>query len=229
MEERTEKQVLIVLPGLTADRGKREFMLRFFSQDDSHAVYVANIPRRRGLSACALWLDGYLTAVVRPEHYHAVNVLAFISGGIVLRRMTVSRPIVNLSRVVYVRSPIQELTLHLLRERYGAPLLWILRGQLMLDVAAVDMEGLGYPSPTYGHGLIIETGISGMARSLGVGAEDVPTESWAPNGLLPGAEEVIHVPESHDDVYTSESLLAAAQHFFTHGSFHQSGGNLVKG
>lgn len=222
MQGPTASEVLIVLPGLTADSRKREFVSRFFSENTSYMVYVPNIPKRRSLKACASWLGDYLARVVRPELYQAVYVLAYISGGIVLRQMTVSRPIEHLSRVVYVRSPIQELTLQLVRDRYGGLLLWILQGQLMLDIAAANMEEHEYPSPAYGHGLVIETGVSRLARSLGVDAESVAVGSWDSNRLLPDAEDVIRVPESHDDVYTSPSLLGATQHFFVHGRFQES-------
>jgi len=229
MQEQTARQALIVLPGLTADRQKRESMFRFFSENTSHAVYIANIPNRRSLKACAKWLDDFLTRVVGPERYQAVQVLAYISGGIVLRHMATSRPIEHLANVVYVRSPIQELTMQELRRRYGPFLLWVLRGRLLLDVAAADLERLTYPSTIDGQGLIIETGVSRLARALGVSAGRVPTEYWEPDKLLPGADDVIRVPESHDDVYTSESLLGNTLHFFAHGRFQASETNAADG
>jgi hypothetical protein len=229
MQEQTARQALIVLPGLTADRQKRESMFRFFSENTSYAVYIANIPNRHSLKVCVKWLDDYLTRVVGPGRFQAVQVLAYISGGVVLRHMASSRPIEHLANVVYVRSPIQELTMQVLRRRYGRFLLWVLRGRLLLDVAAADLERLAYPSTLYGQGLVIETGVSRLARSLGVSAERVPTESWEPDGLLPGADDVIRVPESHDDVYTSESLLRNALHFFTHGRFQASETSAVNG
>ena len=229
MQEQASRQALIVLPGLTADRQKRESMLRFFSDNTSYAVYVAGIPNRRSLNACARWLDHYLANVVGLQRYQAVQVLAYISGGVVLRHMASTRPIEYLANVVYVRSPIQELTMRTLRKRYGTFLLWVLRGRLLLDVAAADLEQLAYPSTLHRQGLIIETGVSRLARSLGVSADRVPKESWEPDRLLPGADDVIRVPESHDDVYTSESLLGNALHFFTHGRFPASETSAING
>lgn len=227
--EQTSRQALIILPGLTADRQKRDSMLRFFSDNTSYAVYVAEIPNRRSLNACARWLEYYLVHVVGPQRYQAVQVLAYISGGIVLRHMATTRPIEYLANVVYVRSPIQELTMQTLRQRYGTFLLWVMRGRLLLDIAAADLEQLSYPSTLCRQGLIIETGVSELARSLGVSAERVPKKSWEPDNLLPGADDVIRVPESHDDVYTSESLLGNALHFFKHGKFLSSETSAVNG
>ena len=219
MQEQAARQALLVLPGLTADRPKLDFLARFFSEHTTYVVYVADIPRRRGLEGCAHWLDGYLQRVVQPDRYQGLQVLAYISGGIVLRRLWATWSTRRLARVVYVRSPIQELTLRVLRERYGRLMLWLLRGQLTLDVAATDMRRLGYPGTISGQGLIIETGVSRLARSLGVGPERVPGVSWEPDQLLPGADDVIRVQESHDEVYTSPGVLGQALQFFEHGRF----------
>jgi len=219
---RTRKQALIVLPGLTADKAKRDSMLHFFAQNTPYAVYVPNIPKYRSLKRCAEWLGAYLDRIVRPERYHGIQVLAFISGGFVFRRMSCSRPIPQLEHAVYVRSPIQEMTLERFHERHGSILLWILRGQLALDILALDQEQLGFPPASSGQGLIVETGISKLARSMGISRERVPPAAWEPDTLLPGANDIIRVPESHDDVYTSISALGQALYFFTHRSFRQS-------
>jgi len=221
MQEQTRKQALIVLPGLTADKEKRDSMLHFFAENAPYTVYVPNIPKRRGLKRCALWLGAYLDQVVRPERYDGIQVLAYISGGFVLRQLSSSHPIQQVEHTVYVRSPIQELTLQQFRERYGYLPLWLLRGQLALDIVALDQENLEFPPAVSGQGLIVETGISKLARSMGIGPEQVPTEAWETDALLPGANDVIRVPESHDDVYTSTSVLGQALHFFTHRRFRK--------
>ena len=229
MQEQTARQALIVLPGLTADGQKLEFLSRFFSAHSPYAVYVPHIPKRRGLRACAHWLDRYINGVVEPGRFEAVQILAYISGGVVLRQMWATRPIERLTRIVYVRSPIQELTLQTLRQRYGRLLLWVLRGQLMLDVAAVDLHRLCYPPATSGQGLIIETGVSQLARSLGVDPALVSAGSWDSDTLLPGADDVLRVPESHDEVYTSAGVLGAALDFFTQGRFDSSKNHATNG
>lgn len=229
MQEQTARQALIVLPGLTADSHKLQALSRFFSEHTSCAVYVPNIPKRRSLDASARWLGRYLDRVVTPRRYQAIQVLAYISGGLVLRQMWASRPIEQLAHVVYVRSPNQEFTLQVLRKRYGRLLLWVLRGRLMLDVAAADLQRLGYPPAMSGQGLIIETGISQLAESLGVHPGLVPDRDWQPDSLLPGADDVIRVRESHDEVYTSPTVLGQALHFFRDGRFGESNPKVMNG
>ena len=222
MREQTRKQALIILPGLTADKAKRDSMVHFFSDNSPYAVYLPNIPKRRSLKRCAQWLGAYLEQIVRPERYQGIQVLAFISGGFVFRKMSSNRPIRHLEHAVYIRSPIQELTLAQFRERHGYLLLWLLRGQLALDIVAINQDHLDFPSTGSGQGLIVETGISKLARSLGISRERVPAEAWEPGILLPGANDVIRVPESHDDVYTSTSVLGQALYFFAHRRFRKS-------
>ena len=219
MKAETQQQALIVLPGLTADKAKRDSMLHFFADNTPYAVYVPNIPKRRGLKRCARWLGAYLDRVVRPGRYDGIQVLAFISGGFVLRQMSSDHPIRHLQHAVYVRSPIQELTLKRVRERYGRFVLWALRGRLALDVAGTDPERLEWPVADAGQALIIETGVSQLAGSLGVGPIDVPAASWDPTRLLPGADDVLRVPESHDENYSSPPVFEAVLHFFGFGRF----------
>lgn len=222
VQKQTRKQALVILPGLTADKVKRDSMLHFFTENTPYAVYVPDIPKRRSLKRCAQWLGAYLDQIVRPERYQGIQVLAYISGGFVFRQMSSSHPVRHLEHVVYVRSPIQELTLGKFRERYGYLLLWMLRGQLALDIVALDQEQLEFPPTGSGQGVIVETGISKLARSMGISREQVPAAAWEPGTLLPGANDVIRVPESHDDVYTSTSVLGQASYFFTHRRFRKS-------
>lgn len=222
LRERTRKQALIILPGLTADQTKRDSMLHFFAENAPYAVYVPNIPKRRSLKRCAQWLAAYLDQIVRPERYQGIQVLAYISGGFVFRQMSSSRPLRHLEHAVYVRSPIQELTLEQFRARYGYLLLWMLRGQLALDIVALDQDHLEIPRTVSGQGLIVETGISKLAQTMGISREQIPAGAWEPGALLPGASDVIRVPESHDDVYTSTSVLGQALYFFAHRRFRKS-------
>jgi hypothetical protein len=112
----------------------------------------------------------------------------------------------------------------LLRERYPAVLLWILRGRLLIDMADKNADRLPYPISTDTQGLIVETGVSKLARHLSVSAEDIPKEHWRPESLLPGVDEVLFVPESHDEVYTSAALLRNMLHFFLYGKFAKQSG-----
>jgi hypothetical protein len=204
-------------------------MGHFFADNAPYAVYIPRIPKRRGLRKCAKWLGSYLGRVVRPERYEAIHVLAYISGGFVLRQLAAGRPIQHLQHVIYVRSPIQERTLAKVRQRYGSLLLWAISGQLALDVVALDVKGLGFPIAASGQGLIVETGVSKLARSIGVAADQIPKADWDAPALLPNADDMIRVPESHDDVYTSESLLGQTLHFFSCHRFAKTALDLTAG
>ena len=50
VQKQTRKQALVILPGLTADKVKRDSMLHFFTENTPYAVYVPDIPNRRSLN-----------------------------------------------------------------------------------------------------------------------------------------------------------------------------------
>ena len=229
MQALTRKQALVILPGLTANRDKLLYMERFFAENTTYAVYIPRIPKRRGLKMGTKWLATYFRREVQAERYDAIDVLAYISGGYILRNMAVSQPLQRLQHVIYVRSPIQERTLTQIRARYGYLSLLLMSGKLALDVVALDPGSLDYPVTTAGQGLIIETGISNLALSIGIDRSQIPATEWDPATLLPDANDVIHVPESHDDMYTSPYVLKQALHFFDHDRFQQPSVNSIGG
>jgi len=71
-------------------------------------------------------------------------------------------------------------------------------------------------------GLMIELGASLMANDLGINGEALPSEAWDPELMLPGADDVIRVPESHDDVFSSPAFLSLALRFFASGKFAET-------
>ena len=90
---------------------------------------------------------------------------------------------------------------------------------MITDLASDRLKGIPQANIGREQGLLVETGVSKLAQSLGLHAESVPKESWRPEAMLPLASDVLCVPESHDEVYSSESFLSAALHFFQNGRF----------
>ncbi len=70
--------------------------------------------------------------------------------------------------------------------------------------------------------MMIELGATFMAKDLGINEEDIPPEAWDPELMLPGADDVIRVPESHDDVFSSPAFLSVASRFFASGKFAET-------
>lgn len=212
-------EALLVLVGITATARSRRSLLRFFAGHAAYRAFVPRLPLRRGLRPSARWLERYLARTVRPQERGPLHVLAYIAGGAVLRCVSESARLPDLARVLYVRGPVQELVPAAMVRRYGRLLARLLGGRSMIDLADGWPATLPLPRASGEQGLMVEQGVSSLARSLGLRPESAAAASWDPEQLLPGAQAVLRVPESHDEVYTSPRVLAAALEFFRHGRF----------
>lgn len=212
-------QSLLVLVGITATRSSRRSVARYFGQHGAFRVFVPAIPYRRGLRRCTRWLERYLARTVHAQESGPIDVLAYIAGGALLRGLAAADRLPPLARVLWIRGPVQERVAATIVARYGRVLAWLFGGRSLLDLADGWPRSLPFPRSAGEQGLMIEQGVSSLARRLGLRSDDVPPEGWDPALLLPGARAVLRVPESHDDVYRSSALLASALHFFRHGRF----------
>jgi len=210
---------LLVLVGITATAHSRGSVLRYFAGHDAYQTFVPRLPLRRGLRPSARWLERYLARTVRTQERGPIHVLAYIAGGAVLRCLAGSARLPDLARVLYVRGPVQELVPAAMVRRYGRLLARLLGGRSMIDLADGWPAALPLPRALGEQGLLIEQGVSSLAHSLGLGRDSVPAAGWDPQQLLPGAHAVLRVPESHDEVYASPRVLAAALEFFRDGRF----------
>ncbi len=217
----SRSQPLVVLVGITATRRSRRSIARFFDLNSSYRILVPPLPLRRGLRSSAGWLERYLTENVRAQDSAPIHVLAYIAGGAVLRCLAAAARLPQIARVLYVRGPVQELVAAAMIRRYGRLLAWLLGGRSMLDLADGWPRSLPFPAAPGGQGLMIEEGVSRLAHFLGLGVDSVPPAGWDPASLLPNVDAVLRVPESHDEVYTSPTLLGAALRFFEQGRFEE--------
>jgi hypothetical protein len=210
------REALIILVGITASARARRELLRFYARNSDYAVFVPDLPYRAGLRACAAWLTVYIEETVVPSRYRALHCIAYIAGGFLLRSLDRAE-LPEFSRLVQFRGPYQELVAAALVRRLGRkPVSW-LQGEGVLDMADGWPQALPPVRCARQRGLIIEQGRSRLARLFGI--RQIERGAWDPQRLLPDADAVLRIPESHDQVYTSEPVLGAALHFIQTGRF----------
>jgi hypothetical protein len=212
------RQALIVLVGITANGRKRRHLRRYFNSHCDYDVFVPDLPYRRPLAEAAAWYSDYLVNEVKAERYDRLHGIAYIAAGALLRCLPPDGPL-RFERMVCFRGPYQERVAARLVQRIGRRLAGLVAGKTALDLADGWPDRLPLRRHARHEALIVEEGRSRMARWLGIRAFDIPAESWSDMELLPGAEAVLHVPQSHDDVYTADTVLAAALEFIRHGQF----------
>lgn len=211
-------EALLVLVGITAGRRARNRVRHFLSQHSDYDIYVPPLPYNTGIRASAGWLQRYLESEVRPARHRTVHAIAYIGGGLLLRCLPREK-VPAFERMVCFRSPVQERVSGALVQHFGRTLTGCLGGRAMLDLADGWPAKLPISQFSQHQALVIEMGRSRLARLLGLTLTDIPAAEWAPERLLPRAEAVLRIPESHDDVYTSEQVLSAVLQFIGTGCF----------
>ena len=156
---------------------------------------------------------------VRPGRYKSVHFLSYISGGFILRAMLSQSSLENTGRLVHVRSPLQEQVPGLVISTHGRVAAFLVKGRMMFDLASVRKDRLPFADTAHAQGLIIERGLSKLAAKLGLEVSDFDDIMNGREFVLPAVDEELIVPESHDEVYTSEALLDRIVGFFKMGKF----------
>lgn len=210
---------LIVLVGFTADASKQAQVKTFLSANSSYQVIVPDLPQTRGIRCCADWLDRYLLSERVFERHEICHFLNYISGGYIFRSASSRLDASKIGRVIYVRGPIQEAVPRALVRKYTWPILRFTQGRMITDLASNRLKDIPQSNLGTERGLVIETSPSAIARDLGLNAHSVPEGAWDVAKLLPGATDVLRVPESHDDVYSSPTMLGNCLAFFDTGRF----------
>jgi hypothetical protein len=213
------QDALIILPGITATSPKRTFLKNYFGNRTSYDVFVPRLWQALGIRGSARQLQFFLRRRVKPLRYGAVHFLSYISGGFILRAMLSRWPLANIGRLVHVRSPLQEQVPGLVIAKHGRLAIALVGGRMLFDLASRWKDDLPCPSTKREQGLILEGGLSKAAANLGVKASDFDALRGSGDFVVPAAGETLLVPESHDDVYTSEALLAHVVRFFESGKF----------
>lgn len=210
---------LVILVGITATHRQRRNLAAYFSAHSNLDVYLPFIPYVFGLQASGLWLRHVLNRKVFSQGHKSVHFVNFIGGGYVFRSVCQALKGRPIGRIVYIRSPIQEEIPRVLARRLTQTGLLLSSGKMLVDLSTDWIRDLPFPQTCHEQGLVIETEISRAAMSLGLGKDAVPPADWDHDVLLPGADDVIEVPVSHDEVYDSEEVLAQILRFVEYGRF----------
>ena len=213
------RTALVILVGITARRTQRRHLRSCYSAGGNLDVHLPYIPFALGLTFCRWWIASYLRWRVFGRDYVVIHFLNFIGGGYLFRALGRELQGQPIGRIVYVRSPIQEEIPRILAGRYGRLGLTLVGGRMMADLSTTWISRLPFPRAGGEKGLIVETGVSRLARSLGLERSRLPDSAWAAGTLLPGADDVLEVAASHDEIYDDDEVLAGVLTFIANGRF----------
>lgn len=210
------KEALIILTGITANSAKKECVRSYFREYCGYEVFLPGLWQFFGITFAAWQLCRFLKAK-NIERFPRCHFICYISGGFILRQAFSIEPLSNLGRIVYVRSPFQEQVPALTIKKLGFIAAALSHGKMLFDLAGSDKNQL--PLIDAEDGVILETGVSQFAAWLGIQRSDFDHYLHSEDFYLPPTQEMTTTALSHDDVYTSDELLAVMAGFLKSGRF----------
>lgn len=155
----------------------------------------------------------------RLNRYERVHVFAYILGGYTLNLALLESPMPNLGRVVYDRSPLQELAPRLASAGLFGAMVWVAVGPVISDLAFTPYTPL-LPSAGREIGLIVENRATDFVRKRKEKALAMRPLTFDPARLGQDFDAVWHVPFNHDEMYTNFEVVGPELlHFFRFGDF----------
>ncbi|MBS3955174.1 MAG: hypothetical protein KGZ88_19655 [Methylomicrobium sp.] len=211
-----KRQALVLLTGITANSAKKSHLLSYFQQNSRFSVFLPGLCQYFGVKFAAnqlvRFLDHHKLADFSKCHF-----ICYISGGLILRSALASQPLANTGRIVYIRSPFQELLPGLAIQKYGRLPTLIRYGKMLLDLTSqLKMEPAIAAAET---GVVIERGLSASALQMGLKKSDFERYRHRSDFVMPPALETLTTPLSHDEVYTNDELLETLNRFIQSGHF----------
>lgn len=209
-----QKELLVVLPGLTAMLSQCRQGEAFLRQHSHFDVLYIRFGMRWGTARCASHVAQQLAPI--QSNYPKIHFLNYIRGGMSFLAFIKEASLQNLRNVIFDRGSAAEQVAKKLSGIFG-PLTRIVFGMGVEDVASWKPDQWRWSAPEESRtGVLIEQGTSRIAKFLGIGPKQI---------VLPQAfrfDESCEIPESHDDVYTSADFLRTCIHFFETGTFPSS-------
>jgi len=210
------KEALVILTGITADASKKAHVLDYFRDNTEYEVFLPRLCQFCGIDWAARQLAWFL-ARHKIGRFPRCHFICYISGGFILRQALSVKPIANVGRVVYLRSPFQEAVPERVIEQMGSIAAAFSNGKMLFDLAARDKDQL--PVIHAEDGVIVEQGVSHMAAQLGIRADQFDAYRHREAFCLPPSKAVFYTELSHDQVYTTDALLARIANFLESGRF----------
>jgi len=220
VRRRGADEAVLVVPGITIGAAGRRAVLRFFDATPYDLFFVDYLfgafLHRCSLPGAVAHLQAFIDAQELAA-YPRLHVVANILGGWTFNLAQRERPLANLACAVYDRSPIQERAPAAVSGLLPASTR-ALFGSVVEDMAATPYPALSHPAARVG--LLIEDRASLLMRVLRGPAMRMGPISFAAHDFGQRHDDAIHLPLSHDGIYTGiRSYGPALLHFLREGRF----------
>lgn len=220
VRRRGADEAIVVVPGVTIGTLGRRAVVRFL-EATSYDVFFVDYLHGAFLHRCSL--DGAVRNLLvyldrhQLARYARVHVYANILGSWTFNLAQRQRPLANLASAVFDRSPIQERAPAAVTGIAPASIRAVF-GSVVEDMAATPFPALERPDVRVG--LVIEDRASLLMKILRRPADRMGPYRFEADAFGQPFDDAMHVPLSHDAIYTGIGDYGAALlRFFREGRF----------
>jgi len=211
----SDKELLIILPGLGGGGGERRKIRRFF-QNRGYDVYIADYISRKSVEESVENLKKGINDI-RANEYNKVHFFTYIMGSWTLNLYLQKYKLTNLSTIVYDRSPLQERAPGIAAENLKV-LSRILLGKVVKDLAQIDYPPVNKKGIRIG--LIIENRATPLMRLFKKKTLQMGSIYWEVDSLHQEYNDYYYTWLNHDQMYDKVDIVGnEVLHFISHGAF----------
>jgi hypothetical protein len=212
---RSEKQAILLIPGLDETNKGRRTMADYFSKLE----YDLFIPDYVDEDSFEGSVDNFTSFFEeqRLEEYESIHVVSYILGTWVLNRFINEKLPDNIQTIIYDRSPLQERAALVATEKI--PLL----ARIAIGDVVEDFSKLPYTPIEKGDiriGILVESKATALIRFFEKETMAKGNITWTNLDFKQSHDDMMYVPLNHDEMYFEFDLLGPEiLHFIEHGSF----------
>ena len=215
-KQKNDKIALVILNGFGDSKKNRKKQKQFF-ENQGYDLYIPEYIKRKSIENS---IESFTLFFNKHEldRYKEVKFLCYIIGGYVLNKHIESNGRMNISTIIYDRSPIQERAPKTAVKRL--PIISrLMYGNVLKDFSKKEKESLSCDDGLY-IGVIVENKATKLMRFFQKTANRFGPYNYNASEMEPNLDDYIHTYLDHDLMYTRFDVIGEEIiHFLENGSF----------
>lgn len=213
--DRSEKEAILILPGLGDSKKGRKAQKAFFGNTEFD-LFIPKYVDRKSYKKSIENLEAFFNEKHLDE-YKKIHVFSYIIGSWVLNSFIQEHGSLNISSIIYDRSPIQEQIPRLVTDKF--PLIV----RISVGKVIFDFKNKSYPSipkSIINVGIIVESKATRLARMYKKSLKSYGEINWTDLDFNQNSDDIIYTWLNHDQMYNRFDIIGNdILHFIENGAF----------
>ena len=211
----SEKEAILILPGLGDSKKGREKQLEFFGQLE-YDLYIPNFIDRKSVDASLKKFKTFYHTH-NLNQYKKIHVFSYILGTWVINKFILENGVLNISSIVYDRSPLQERAPIVLVENIPF-IARLVKGKIVEDISKIDYPKI--PKSAIKIGLLVESKATKLITRFKKETIQKGDVHWNNYDFNQERDDLIFTPLNHDQMYLHFEVIGQdILSFFKNGHF----------